>query len=91
MRGIRFLDNDAEAGLGFGSPVPLRHEMFIPYDASIPWHRISSLGSTAVIECRPRAASIMVQMPVPAPTSAASISIGGRPTRARIAVATLVE
>jgi hypothetical protein len=33
--------------------------MFIPYDASIPWHRISSLGSTAVIECRPRAASIM--------------------------------
>ena len=67
---------------------PFRHEMPVVFEVSTPWPRMSSLGSTAMTECRPRAARMRVQMPVPAPTSTASTWAGFVPTHPKIAVAT---
>jgi hypothetical protein len=62
--------------------------MGVPRDVFTPFLRISSLGSIATIDRNPRAARMRVQMPVPAPMSAASTLAASRPAKPRIAVAT---
>ena len=68
------------AGNPVASAEPLYQTMSVPREVSMPCARMSSLGSTATTERSPRSASMRVQMPVPAPISAASIVDAARST-----------